>query len=59
MKRYEFKVLTVNRNQLRDGEPAETKRLNDEGAQGWRIVTVRDDPRDGSHLVFVMERELD
>ncbi len=58
MARYEFKVLTIDRLHLRDADAAEMKRLNEEGSQGWHVVAIRDDPRDGSHLVFFLEREL-
>jgi len=59
MAKYEFKVMTLNRHHLREEGSAEIQTLNAEGAQGWHIVVVRDDPRDGSNLVFFMERQSD
>ncbi|MGB8265543.1 MAG: hypothetical protein WCE44_04415 [Candidatus Velthaea sp.] len=57
MARYEFKVVTIDRHHLRSDEPVELQRLNEEGAQGWHIIAIRDDPRNNSHLVFYLERE--
>jgi hypothetical protein len=58
MKTYEFQVLTVERVHLRNHDASELKRLNDEGKKGWRVIQLRDDPRDGGKLVVFMEREL-
>ena len=58
MKRYEYKVVSFNRNSLRDEESSEAHRLNEEGAHGWHVITVRDDPREGSGLIFILEREV-
>jgi hypothetical protein len=57
MAKYEFKLVTLNRYHLREEGSAELQALNAEGEQGWHIVVVRDDPRDGSSLVFFMERQ--
>jgi hypothetical protein len=58
MARYEFKLITLNRYHLREEGSDELKQLNAEGAEGWHIVVVRDDPRDGSNLVLFMERQV-
>jgi hypothetical protein len=59
MARYEFKIVSLSRNHLREEGSPELERLNEEGKQGFRVVVVRDDPRDGSHLVFFLEREIE
>jgi hypothetical protein len=57
MASYEFKIVTIERTHLRDEPSSELERLNLLGADGWRMIAVRDDPRDGSRLIFFMERE--
>jgi hypothetical protein len=57
MPKYEFKLVTLNRYHLREEGSAELAALNADGAEGWHIVVVRDDPRDGSNLVLFLERQ--
>jgi hypothetical protein len=57
MTRYEFKILTVERVHLRDEGAESLAKLNAEGAEGWHIIEIRDDPRDHSHLVVYLQRE--
>jgi hypothetical protein len=59
MKAYEYKLVHLNRTHLRDDGSAELARLNEEGASGWHVIAVRDDPREGSNLVFFLERETE
>jgi hypothetical protein len=58
MASYEFKLMTLNRYHLREDGSDEMRQLNGEGAQGWHIIVIREDPRDGSNLIFFMERQV-
>ena len=57
MTRYEFKILTVERVHLRDEGAESLAKLNAEGAEGWHMIHIREDPRDGANLVFFLQRE--
>lgn len=57
MKKYEFKVIFLDRIQLRDEFSEATATLNGFGAQGWHIVLVREDARSVRDLALFLERE--
>jgi Domain of unknown function (DUF4177) len=59
MKRYEFKVVTIDRTEVRTPESKELAKLNDLGNEGWRVVVVRDDPQHNRDIILLMERERD
>ncbi len=56
MKQYEFSLAFLDRLELRTEAGAFVK-LNELGAAGWRVVSVRDDPQHNRDLIFIMERE--
>ncbi len=56
MKQYEFRVVFLDRIELREDGPA-LATLNDLGTNGWHIVSIRDDPQHNRDLALFMERE--
>jgi hypothetical protein len=56
VKQYEYSLAFLDRLELRTGVGAFNE-LNRLGAEGWRVVHVRDDPQHHRDLVFFMERE--
>lgn len=57
MAKYEFKVVSLDRTELREsGSPAAVE-LNALGADGWHIVHVKEDPQHGRDLLIFLERE--
>jgi hypothetical protein len=58
MKRYEFKLVSFDRIELRDEGSHAHSALNELGAQGWHIVNVRDDVRVERSLAIFLEREI-
>jgi hypothetical protein len=57
MKTFEFSVVTLNRNELRDVGSDAFKALNDLGANGWHIAYVREDAQIERNLLLILERE--
>jgi hypothetical protein len=57
MKRYEFKLVTVDRIAVREPDSKELQKLNELGNEGWRIITVRDDVQHSRDIVVMLERE--
>lgn len=57
MTKYEFKVVSLDRIELREpGSPAANE-LNAAGSGGWHIVHVKEDPQHGRDLLIFLERE--
>jgi hypothetical protein len=57
MAQYEFKVVSLDRTELREsGSPASSE-LSGLGAEGWHIVHVKEDPQHGRDLLIFLERE--
>jgi hypothetical protein len=59
LKRYEFKLSFFDRIELRTPDSAALAALNELGAQGWRIVHVREDPQHARDLAIFLEREIE
>lgn len=59
MKRFQFKLVALDRIELRKQDSQELGRLNAAGAEGWRIVHVKEDPQNNRDLLFFLEREED
>lgn len=59
MKRYEFKIVTIDRIEVRTPESKELAKLNGLGNEGWRVVVVRDDLQHNRDIILLMERERD
>lgn len=57
MTRYEFKVVSLDRAELRHSESSASSELNALGAEGWHIVHVKEDPQHGRDLLIFLERE--
>ncbi len=57
MRKYEFRLVFLDRLQLRS-QGAALEELNRLGADGWRIVHIKEDPLKASDLAVFMEREL-
>lgn len=57
MKRFEFRLVTLDRIELRNESSEELGKLNALGAEGWHIVHVREDPQHNRDLLLFLERE--
>ena len=57
MKQYEFKVIFLDRIELRDESSNALATLNDLGAQGWHVVHIREDARTEREFAIFLERE--
>jgi hypothetical protein len=57
MRQYEFQLVFLDRLELRSHGPA-LEALNKFGADGWRIVHIKEDPLKASDLAVFMEREI-
>jgi hypothetical protein len=57
MKKYEFQIVFLDRLELRSNGPAFVQ-LNAFGADGWRIVHVREDAQHAAAFAFILEREV-
>jgi hypothetical protein len=56
MRKYEFKIAFLDRLELRTGGAA-LDQLNALGAEGWRIVHIKDDPQRERDFAIILERE--
>jgi len=59
MKRFQFKLVALDRIELRKPGSEELERLNASGAEGWHVVHVKEDPQNNRDLLFFLEREED
>lgn len=57
MAHYEFKVVSLDRTELREPGSRSADELNALGADGWHIVHVKEDPQHGRDLLIFLERE--
>jgi hypothetical protein len=57
MKRFQFKIVTLDRIELRNEGSEELQTLNSLGLEGWHIVHVKEDPQHNRDLLFFLERE--
>lgn len=57
MAKYEFKVISLDRTELRESGSAASDELNGLGSEGWHIVHVKEDPQHGRDLLIFLERE--
>jgi hypothetical protein len=57
MRQFEFKLITLDRVELRTESSEGVQRLNTLGADGWQIVHVREDPQHNRDLVVFLQRE--
>ncbi|HEY9179107.1 MAG TPA: DUF4177 domain-containing protein [Candidatus Baltobacteraceae bacterium] len=57
MVRYEFKVISLDRSELRQTGSKASNELNALGSEGWHIVHVKEDPQHGRDLLIFLERE--
>jgi len=57
MPKYEFKVVSLDRSELRQPGSAASNELNSLGSDGWHIVHVKEDPQHGRDLLIFLERE--
>ncbi|MGH7727874.1 MAG: DUF4177 domain-containing protein [Vulcanimicrobiaceae bacterium] len=57
MTKYEFKIVSLDRSQLRHPGSGASNELNALGAEGWHIVHVKEDPQIGRDLLIFFERE--
>jgi hypothetical protein len=55
--KFQFKLLTVDRIELRKEDSHEMHRLNALGSEGWHIVHVKEDPQNNRDLLLFLERE--
>jgi len=55
--KFQFKLLAVDRIELRKEDSQEMRRLNDLGSEGWHIVHVKEDPQNNRDLLLFLERE--
>lgn len=57
MKAFQFKLVALDRIELRKDDSEEMRRLNGFGAEGWHIAHVKEDPQNNRDLLFFLERE--
>lgn len=57
MATYEFKVVSLDRAELRESGSPASNELNAQGADGWHIVHVKEDPQHSRDLLIFLERE--
>jgi hypothetical protein len=57
VRQFEFKLVTVDRVDLRTESSEGFRQLNALGADGWQIVHVREDPQSNRDLVVFLQRE--
>lgn len=57
MAKYEFRVVSLDRIELRESGSPAANELNAAGADGWHIVHVKEDPQHGRDLLIFLERE--
>ena len=57
MKQYEFKLVFLDRVELRDEGSNALATLNALGGQGWHVVHVREDVQHERSLAVFLERE--
>jgi hypothetical protein len=57
MKQYECKVIFLDRIELGEENSQALAALNALGAQGWHVIHIREDVRNGRSLAFFLERE--
>ena len=57
MKQYEFKLVFLDRVELRNEDSNTLSTLNALGAQGWRVVHIREDVQHERSLAVFLERE--
>lgn len=57
MASYEFKVVSLDRSELRQSGSPASNELNALGADGWHIVHIKEDPQHDRDLLIVLERE--
>lgn len=57
MAKYEFKVVSLDRTELRQSGSSAANELDALGADGWHIVHVKEDPQHGRDLLIFLERE--
>lgn len=54
---FQFRVVTLDRIELRKDDSREMRHLNDLGSEGWHIVHIKEDPQNNRDLLFFLERE--
>lgn len=59
MKKFQFRVISLDRIDLRKDDSQELRRLNDAGSEGWHVIHVKEDPQNNRDLLFFLERECD
>jgi hypothetical protein len=57
VKRYEFKLVVLDRIELRAQESNALSTLNALGAEGWHVVHIRDDVQTERSLAVFLERD--
>jgi hypothetical protein len=57
VKRYEFKLLLLDRIELRAQDSNALSTLNALGAEGWHVVHIRDDVQTERSLAVFLERD--
>jgi hypothetical protein len=57
MKQYECKVIFLDRIELGAEDSETLSALNVLGAQGWHVIHIREDSRNGRSLAIFLERE--
>ena len=57
MKRYEFKLVLLDRIELRAQDSNALSTLNALGAEGWHVVHIRDDVQTERSLAVFLERD--
>ena len=59
MKHYDFKLIFLDRVELREEESKALASLNALGAEGWHVINIREDVQHERSLAIFLEREHD
>lgn len=57
MKQYEFKLVFLDRVELREESSNALETLNALGAEGWHVINIREDVQHERSLAVFLERE--
>ena len=57
MKKFLYRLLSLDRIDLRKEGSPELQRLNAAGLEGWHVIHVKEDPQNNRDLLFFLERE--
>jgi hypothetical protein len=57
VRKFQFRLVALDRTDLRKSDSKELQRLNAIGSEGWHVIHVKEDPQNNRDLLFFLERE--